>query len=687
MAWNWRRREGGAAIPYLPVVLALLVSGAFLFGLWTQVSKSLEPVSVRQSTGTDPRATTLTIVDAATGRPVADARARAVSGPDVDTSSSGVDGAIGMKLIHPALFEIRAPGFASRVLAVAPGQKVTTSLTARHDESLSVRFGGDAMLGRRFYEPTLHKSWLTQGAGLDEHLGPLGAIAPLLGDADLTVVNLETSLVDQPYFSGPRPSRFHPDKDLVFASAPETAQALRRSGVDVVDLGNNHVYDALSGGLDSTVTAVEDAGLAHFGAGRTVAEAWQPAYVSARGQRVAFIGCTTVTGDRYPITYVAGPGQGGAARCDPVLLRNAVASARVRADVVIVMMHGGVEYQDTQDDQVRALSQVASAAGASLVINGHPHVVGGIVSSGDTYIAESMGNLMFDQNLWSTLRSYLLRVDLVGDRPVSAWADPFAISDYAPVPTTGALADSSARVASGLLDGPMRLGNGSALTAAYAPRVQRDLNGRAGDTVRLPAGWWLDPGQSGVTAGQDLLFGTGTFEEMSTDADAFEPLLWSTGKYTQLSKDAACTGTRGLQLIRKPASDFDVIATPAHRIAVTPGERLTATVAVRSSTVGARLEVRWYAGMSGASARVSSKPIGPVSDEGCRTYRMSVTVPAQMTAAQPYLRLVDPGDDTASGELLADEVHLVRWAEPGAGGRLYDMVRFDQSGRKHLTAD
>lgn len=681
------RSDRGAVSSYLTSALALLIAGMFLFGLWAEVSKPLQQVPVPQAVVDTPQATTLIVLDADTGRPVAQARVRTVSGSDVRTNPSGSDGVVGMELIHPALVQVTAPGHAPRVLAVAPGQNLAAPLSARTGRGISIRFAGDAMLGRRFYEPTLNKKWLEQGDGVEQHLGPLRAIAPLLGDADLTVVNLETSLVDQPYFAGARPARFHPDKDLVFASAPATARALQLSGVDVVDLGNNHVYDALSDGLDSTISAVEQAGLVHFGAGRTVAEAWRPAYVSAAGQRVAFVGCTTVTGDRYSISYVAGPGQGGAAACDPVLLAESVRTARAHADVVVVMMHGGVEYQNTQVGSVRELSQIAVGAGASLVINGHPHVIGGIVSAGDAYIAETMGNLMFDQNLWATLRSYLLRVDLVGGRPVRAWADPFAISDFAPVPTTGAVADSSARVASGLLDGPMRLADGSASTTPYHGRLQRTLSGARGQISHVPTGWWLTPGQQGVTPGEDLLFGTGSFEEMTTDADAFEPLLWSHGKYTELSNAAACTGTRGLHLIRKPASDFDVIATPAHRIAVTPGERLTATVAVRSSTGGARLELRWYARMNGASAKVTTTRIGPVRVGGCETFQVSATVPRGMTAVQPYLRLVDPGDRTLAGELSADDVRLIRWAPEATGGRLYDVVRFDAAGRLRFAAD
>lgn len=676
---------------YIPAVMALVVCSIFLWYVWAQAAPSPEPTP-SQAAVVDPALVTLgTVVDAASGARLAQASVTDLGGPGGAGSAHEADagGQVRLRLDAPTLVRAEAPGYSARVLAVAPGQQPIIDLVRQTPDTVSLRFGGDVMLGRRFYEPTAHgTTWLGPGAGVPQHRAVLQDIAPLLADADVTVVNLETSLVRDPYFSGARPQRFQQEKDLVFATAPAAAVALKRSGVDVVDLGNNHVYDALGEGLDSTIRTVEAAGLAHFGAGRTPDEAWEPAYVAARGQRLAFIGCTTVTGSGYAVQYVAGPRQGGAARCAAAPLRRAIAAARSRADVVVVMMHGGVEYQQTQDPTVRALTDVATAAGATLVVNGHPHVVGGIVEDRGAVVVETMGNLVFDQNLWSTLRSYLLRVDLRDGKPVRTQVDPFAVADYAPVPTTGLLADASARTASGLLDGPLLLGPGTATTARHYSPGSPTLEGATGDVLPLPSGTWLPPGREGVVMGQDLLYGTGSIERMDTGSDDEVPLLWSLGKYTRVGNDAACTGSRGLHAVRQPARDFDVVAYPAHRVPVSPGDRLSLVVSVARSSHGARAEIRWYAGMAGASSDVAVLPLGPSKDEqGCRQYRLDVVVPDGVTAAQPYLRLGDPGDNIRAGELMADDLRLVRWARPGDGGRLYDTVDFVRSGSIALTTD
>lgn len=248
---------------------------------------------------------------------------------------------------RPHLLKAHAERHLPRTQAVEPGRPTSVVLTRAEPATLSLRVGGDVMFGRRYYDRNddgdRGDALLQVGASAADHAALLGRIQPLLADADLTVVNLETPLVSEPWFDPrtPRPSRFHPTKEFAFASAPESVQALRDSGVDVVALGNNHVFDALDAGLQSTLQVLDDARMPHFGAGRDVDEAWAPALVERKGQRLAFLGCTTITGTEHAVPYVAGQRQGGAAQCSHARLRRAVEAAASRADVVVVMVHGG----------------------------------------------------------------------------------------------------------------------------------------------------------------------------------------------------------------------------------------------------------------------------------------------------------------------------------------------------------
>nr|WP_281358923.1 CapA family protein [Flexivirga aerilata] len=618
-----------------------------------------------------------------TGRPVAGATLRVGD----DTARSGADGRYAIPAERPALLNAVAPGHLPRTQAVQPGTAADVLLTTGSDRTLSVRFGGDVMFGRRYYEPKDGRPpALTASSGVADHAKLLSAIRPLLEDGDLTSVNLETPLGPNPYYDPkkPRPARFHQSKDLAFASSPKAAEALRQSGVDVVGLGNNHVLDLLGPGIGSTLKALDAAQLPHFGAGMNDAQAWAPAFVARKGRTVAFLGCTTITGNDQSPPYVAGPDRPGAAACSVPKLQAAVRAARTRAQEVVVQLHGGVEYQRAQTPDVRALFAAATDAGASAVIGSHPHVVGGVQQRGNAVVAETTGNLLFDQDLWSTFPSYLLRTDLRDGRAVATTTDPFTISGYRPQPAVGAPADAADRIAAGSVPGAARLAGPGTTIGQPEQAAGRGVALPPGQVRRVAPGWRL---AKGARAGQDLLYGTGDFERATVGDD--DENLWELGKFAKLRTAAACNSTRGLMLLRGPVSSEDVYATPAHRVQVTAGQRLSLLLNLRQATKGATAEIAWYAGAQGASKQTQTISLPSVNNgaNSCRQVRLDVVVPPGITFAQPYLRLAPPTDNVSAHRLEADDVRLVAWAGSGAAGRLYDTVEASGSAPAQFTHD
>ncbi len=626
---------------------------------------------------------------------VVDERGRALAHTEIrlgtgDTVTTDEDGRIRTPLEGgPQLITAAANDHLPRTQAVVPGTPTEIGLTSDPDATLSMRFGGDVMFGRRFYDVDddgdRRDGLLREGASAAEHATLLGEVQPLLGEADVTVVNFETPLAEDPWVDPtmPRPAAFHPTKEYVFASSPVSVQALLDAGVDAVSLGNNHLYDALGPGLEATLSTLDEAGVPRFGAGRTVDEAWAPALIERKGQRLAFLGCTTITGNEHAIPYVAREGQAGAAQCSTERLERGVRSARARADVVVVMIHGGEEYEADQTDLVRRLSAVASSTGAALVINGHPHVVGGVRLDSGTLVAETLGNLLFDQTVWPTFLSYLLRVDVRAGRPVHATVDPLFIDGYLPRPTVGILADAAARRAAGLTPGPeARLQPpGAVFTAAEpapADRVERDFP--QGTVARLAPGWWVEgPGGGAVNRavrlGEDLLW-TGSFEDMDTAEETDGAHGWALSPTAAMTSSAACDGVVGVELTRSPVSTEDVIVTPEHRQLVTPGTELSLLAEVRDASVGATLELRWYPDTRGGSTSATTLDIPGGASEGdfCRQVRIDATVPAGIVAVQPMVRLPPTFDVHRGARVAVDNVQLIEWAAPGEYGRRFPVV-------------
>ena len=563
----------------------------------------------------------------------------------------------------------KADGHLPRTRAAVPGEPVVVRLARATPGTVTLTFGGDVMFGRRYYDPADDGSGgglLPPDAGVEDHTRLLEGVRPLLTEADLATVNLETPLIEDPWYdpTAPRPARFHPTKDYAFASAPAAAEALARTGIDVVDLGNNHLYDALEAGVRSTREALDEAGLrageGFFGAGSTPAEAWAPAVREVAGSRVAFLGCTSIRGDDQALTYVAGPGKGGAASCSPQRLTRAVQEARRQADVVVAMVHGGYEYERAPSAQVRALTEAAREAGATLVVNHHPHVVGGLVA-GRGLTAWTLGNLLFDQTVWPTFESYVLTVAVTDGQVSAAWAEPVRLQDYVPTGVVGADADWVAQGALARSEGSWVVDDGSLwLDTAGAAR---------GDRTRV-----TDPGLHRVvsgcaaTAGRELLW-TGDFEARDLrDAAEERPQapLWNVeadDPYRRLDEDAAHHGEQGVLLHRGSANDSDVLLSVDHRVLVGQRDRLTVLLDHKQlhGEPAATLQLSWYNDTKGASQARTEVPL-PVADDW-RTARVDVRVPVNAVAVQPFVRLAPP--DRGVSQLGIDDVRLVDWDVPG----------------------
>jgi poly-gamma-glutamate synthesis protein (capsule biosynthesis protein) len=261
-----------------------------------------------------------------------------------------------------------------------------------------------------------------------------GPIATVLRSADFAAVNLETAVTDG---GTPQPKTFH-------FRAPTTAfTALRDAGIDLVTMANNHVLDYGQVGLANTLAAAKAAQFPYVGIGTNAAAAWAPYVTTIKGVKIAIIGVSQVA--ELASSWVATDTRPGEANSiDVARTLAAVRSAKRLASVVIVFMHWGTEGQSCPDPNQLSLARELSAAGASIIVGAHAHMLQGSGWLGHTFVAYGMGNFLWWENSYSTATG-VLELTLHPHAPLTARFIPAVVSGTGqPVPDTGTVARRAA---------------------------------------------------------------------------------------------------------------------------------------------------------------------------------------------------------------------------------------------------
>jgi poly-gamma-glutamate capsule biosynthesis protein CapA/YwtB (metallophosphatase superfamily) len=315
-------------------------------------------------------------VETAANRPGAEAESSAQGG-----GKAGTGGAIGGAAAAQAGAAGQA-GEATGESAAAGGGAGQPAAVPR----VRMAFVGDVMLA-----DTVEK--LLQQNGYDY---PYGSVKPLLAEPDVTVANLETPVTER----GAKQT-----KEYVYRSSPKALPALKESGVDIVNLANNHIMDYGAEGMLDTISLLDREGIAHVGAGHNLEEALKPAVVTKQGIRIAFLGFSRVVPDN---SWKASAKQAGVADTyNYTVPVETIRKAKEQADLVVVLAHWGTERKDTPDPVQTDLAHRYVDAGADLVVASHPHVLQGLEAYKGKWIAYSLGNFIFTTNdvakTWETI--------------------------------------------------------------------------------------------------------------------------------------------------------------------------------------------------------------------------------------------------------------------------------------------
>ena len=219
--------------------------------------------------------------------------------------------------------------------------------------------------------------------------------------------------------------------------------ALRDAGIDLVTMANNHVLDYGQVGLADTLAAAGAARFPYVGIGSSATAAWAPYVVTIKGVKIAIIGVSQVA--ELASSWVATdtrPGEANSIDLSRTLA--AVRSAKRLASVVIVFMHWGTEGESCPDPNQLTLARQLSAAGASIIVGAHAHMLQGSGWLGHTFVAYGMGNFLWWENSYSTATG-VLKLTLHPHAPLTARFIPAVVSATGrPIADRGAAARRAA---------------------------------------------------------------------------------------------------------------------------------------------------------------------------------------------------------------------------------------------------
>jgi poly-gamma-glutamate synthesis protein (capsule biosynthesis protein) len=268
---------------------------------------------------------------------------------------------------------------------------------------------------------------------------PFELVKDKLAGADLTFANLESPIAA---------NSAAVEKPIAFKAPDAAAESLAKGGIGIVSLANNHAMDCGRAGLVETFKALRLAGVKWCGAGSNREEAEAPVVARTGGIRIAFVAFT-----EFPEGAKKRDDVPTMALADSKTVRRVIEAARKKADAVVASFHWGEEYADRPGEERRKLAQIASQAGADLIIGHHPHVLQGfevIAGPRRTLVAYSLGNFVFDQRRQGTRDGAFLLVRIGKEGLIAAEAVPVKIKEGRPMPAEGEEAQEILRTLAGL---------------------------------------------------------------------------------------------------------------------------------------------------------------------------------------------------------------------------------------------
>ena len=280
------------------------------------------------------------------------------------------------------------------------------------DDVVKLVFMGDVMMARK-----VETSVKNNGGG--DYSFIFNKIEGYTRSADLAFANLESVISDT---GSADPAKAL--QGIAFRAKPEAINGLLSAGIDVVSMANNHTLDFSRSAMSDCFVRLKAAGISYVGAGDTFDEAYSAKIFTVKNTRIAYLAYTLV-GDELAMRAQKSDAtsglnaQSGVAWYYSKYIYTGIKAVRSQADVVIVSIHFGTEYETAPSHLQDRFAHLAMDRQADIVIGHHPHVAQPVMVYQKGHLAYSLGNCVFDQGDAETKKGLMFEVT-VTNRKISA---------------------------------------------------------------------------------------------------------------------------------------------------------------------------------------------------------------------------------------------------------------------------
>lgn len=218
----------------------------------------------------------------------------------------------------------------------------------------------------------------------------LKKVKPYLSEASISIANQETMIGGVELGLSSYPS---------FNSPKEVGDALKNVGIDVVTIANNHTLDRGEEAIMSAIEHWEKIDMVYTGAYKDKLDKNNlRVYDTEEGISVSFLSYTYGTngipipnGKEYLVNVI-----------DKEKMQREIEDAQELADVVVLSLHFGNEYERMPSESQKELVQFAADQGVHAVIGHHPHVLQPASwvtgkEGNNTLVIYSLGNFLSNQ--------------------------------------------------------------------------------------------------------------------------------------------------------------------------------------------------------------------------------------------------------------------------------------------------